>query len=105
MHGSGVARIQIFEGFLDLVFQREKACLQFIVTEGLDFRFALVDGDHQRLQFFDVALVLGANKSRDYAVRYLRYVHERACRPDGIRFRHWREVRQIAPEQHFILSV
>ena len=76
----GVARVQIFEGFLDLVFQRKKACLQLIVTEGFDFCLALVDGDYQRLQFFDVALVLGANKSRDYAVRYLRYVHERACR-------------------------
>ena len=45
-------------------------------AERFDFGLERVDGRDIRLQFFDIALVLGTDKSRDYAVNNLRCIHE-----------------------------
>ena len=73
---SRVAGIGVLELLLHLFLQREEASLQLVVAERLDFGFARVDGRDERLQFFDVALVLGADKSRDNCVNYLGNIHE-----------------------------
>ena len=44
--------------------------------ERLHFRFASIDGRDDRLEFLDVALVLGADKPSDQIVDKLGYVHE-----------------------------
>ena len=68
--------VGVFEGFLNLLFQLEKAKLQIFVAERFDFGLEGVNSRDIGLQFFDVALVLGADKSRDYAVNNLRCIHE-----------------------------
>ena len=72
----GSRRVGLFERLLNLLFQGEKTQLEIFVAERLDFGLERVDGRNQRLQFFDVALVLGADKSRNYAVYELCCIHE-----------------------------
>ena len=43
---------------------------------GARFSFARIDSNNVRLQFFDVALVLGADKSSDNCVNCLGNIHE-----------------------------
>ena len=68
--------VGVFEGFLNFLFQLEKAKLQIFVAERFDFGLEGVNSRDIGLQFFDVALVLGADESRDYAVNNLRCIHE-----------------------------
>ena len=73
---TGVGRVGVFERRLNLFLEREELRFQLVVAERLDFGFARIDGGDDRLQFLDVALVLGADESRDYAVNYLCCIHE-----------------------------
>src|SRR6202007_2491868 len=65
--------ISVFQLLLDLLAQLGKARFKRFVAERVYFGFACVDGRDDRLQFFDVALVLGADKAGHDAVEYLGY--------------------------------
>ena len=71
-----VGGIGVFQRRLYLFFERDETSLEVVVAERLDFGLESVDGRDERLQFFDVALVLGADKPRDYAVNNLCCIHE-----------------------------
>ncbi len=72
-----IAGIGVFELLKDLRLQFSEAGLKVFVAEGFQLGLALIDGDDERLQFFDVALVLGADKERYDIVEELSYIHER----------------------------
>jgi hypothetical protein len=72
----GLAGISVFELFLDFRFEGGEAQLQIFVGEGAHFGFARVDGGDAGLQFFDVALVLGADETSDDGVNCLGNIHE-----------------------------
>ena len=57
--------IGVFQALLDLLAQLRIARCEVFRVERLDFRLARVDGRDDRLQFFDVAFVLGADKPSD----------------------------------------
>ena len=67
--------ICFFQAFLHLALQLSKAQLQILVGKRFDLRFLRVDRRDHRLQFLYVALVLGANKSRDNSIQYLSCFH------------------------------
>src|ERR1700676_629688 len=69
-------RIGVLELFLNLRFQLRKARFQLFVGERFGFRFARVDGGDERLNFFDVALMLGADELGDELIDKFRYIHE-----------------------------
>ena len=77
----GFRRICVFQLFLDLRLQLLVSRLEIGVAERLHFRFARVHGRDGRLYALDVALVFGADKSRDNSVEYLGCFHEWLCRP------------------------
>ena len=77
----GFRRVRVFQLFLDLRLQLLVSRLEIGVGERLHFRFAGVDGRDGRLDALDVALVFGADKSRDNSVEYLGCFHEWLCRP------------------------
>src|ERR1700722_16360857 len=105
---AGIGRIGVFERSLDLLFESEELRFQLFVAERFDFGFARIDGRDERLQFLDVALVLGADESRDYAVNNLCCIHEFVSpfpiltefdRTAELQRPNWR------PGQHFIVAV
>src|SRR6266404_8652226 len=72
----GLGRIEIPELGLNGLFQPLEAGLQLVIAKRLDLGFVLVDGYDERLQFFDVALMLGADKSRNDPIDNLCWIHE-----------------------------
>src|SRR5262249_47740827 len=71
----GITRVDVLERLLHLLLEREESLFQLFVRKSLHFRFARIDCGDERLQFFDVALVLCTDKSRDDAIYGLGYVH------------------------------
>ncbi len=68
--------IGIREALLHFRAQRGVTRLQLFIAERLRFRLRGVDGRHEGLQFFYVALVLRADEARHHAVKYLSCFHE-----------------------------
>ena len=76
--------VRVLEALLHLAFEFSKAQLQVLIGEGLDFGFLRVDGSDQGLKFFYVALVFGADESRDNSIQYLSCFHVMGSPfPDG----------------------
>jgi len=63
--------------FLHLGAQRGKALFQLLVAQSLHFRLLRIHRSNQRLQLFQVALVLRPDKPRDYPVNNSGYIHGR----------------------------
>src|SRR5260370_1716383 len=71
----GLRGISVLQLLLHLDTKLRKTRLKAFITECLHFGFARVDGGDERLQFRDIALVLGADKPSDNAVEYLCCFH------------------------------
>src|SRR6266404_4346799 len=78
---SGFTSISVLQLFLHLRAQFREARLETFVAQRAHSSFLRVDLRDHRLQFFDVALVLGADKSSDDAVEYLCCFHGWVRRP------------------------
>ena len=72
---SGFRGIGVFQPLLHLALQLNKTQLQVFIGKRLHLRFQRVDGGDDRLQLLYVALVLGADKARDYSIQYLCCFH------------------------------
>ena len=67
----GFRGIRVLQLLLHLRPQRREAFLQLLVAQRLHFRLLRIHRSNQRLQLFQVALVLRPDKPRDNAVNYL----------------------------------
>ena len=68
---SGFSGVRVLQPLLHLRPQRGKPLFQLLVAQRLYFRLLRIHRSNQRLQFFQIALVLRPDKPRDNAVNYL----------------------------------
>ncbi len=73
----GFGGIRVFQLLLHLSPQRREAFLQLLIAQRLHFRLLRIHRSNQRLQLLQVALVFRPNKTRNYAVYCLGYIHGR----------------------------
>ena len=71
----GLGGVRVLQLLLDLRSERLETFFQLLVAQRLDLWFLSVDGRYDRLEFFNVAFVLRADKSGYDAVEYLCCFH------------------------------